>query len=115
MKAYEKLNKESISNACVRYTLISLDKHGNLFFKACFDVQKGNKIKGHADSIFLNLEDEGGVTDLKEFMHVVGVYTFDDLMHKYVRIAYDEYGELIAIGHILGDDWFFVKKQSLDK
>lgn len=108
MKAYEQLKKENICNAAIRHASISFQSKG-LLFEVSFDVQKGNKIKYGTDSMVIYLERERSGRDLGEFMHVIGVYDFDDIKGTYVRVAYNQNDDLIAIGHILGDDWFFLK------
>lgn len=108
MKDSERLANARIYNARIQHPRISYDNEGyDLVFGMSFDVQIGKKIKYAKDSFSLNLERMDSGTVLKDLMVVVGVDNFKDLAEQYVRIAYDTDGKVIAIGHILGNDWFF--------
>ena len=56
----------------------------------------------------------GGVTGIefiKEVLNVVGVQSIKELLGKSVRVKTDgEYGQIIAIGHFLKDNWLNPKE-----
>lgn len=109
MKDFGRLANAKIYNAEIQYPRISYDNDKNDFvFEVSFNVSIDGKIKYAQDSLSLNLEVAGGGTALKKFMFVLGVNNFKDIAKQYVRIAYNIDGKIKAIGHILGNDWFFI-------
>ncbi len=46
---------------------------------------------------------------IKRILDVVGVCKWEDLPGKYVRVKGEDFGEIIGIGHITDNKWFYPK------
>lgn len=48
---------------------------------------------------------------IQRILEVVGVLKWENLKGKYVRVHFDNYENIIGIGHIIKDKWFYPKKE----
>lgn len=48
---------------------------------------------------------------IKRILETVGVYKWEDLAGKIIRVDGEEFGEIRGIGHALEDKWFYPKEE----
>lgn len=58
---------------------------------------------------YIRISDINFGDKVNALMYFANVYELNKIKGKYVKLAIDEYGYIVCIGHILEDDYFFVK------
>ena len=101
-------------NAKIEDTMFGLEDHGIMTFFVYFDygdsthqgfggyaLDGASGKKGHPKSI----------TALRRVLEVVGVMKWEQLKGKYCRVRREDgwNGKIVAIGHIIEDNWFDIE------
>ena len=51
---------------------------------------------------------------IKRILETVGVEKWEDLSGKHIRVDGEEFGDILGIGNIINDKWFYPKKEIED-
>ena len=107
-----------IENAQIETTMLGTEDHGCMTAWLYLKVSGGGQgfggyvLDGKGDTITHERNPSvafGGF--VAEVLRVVGVENWEDLPRKHVRIKRDEpFGQIIGIGNILDDVWFYPKE-----
>lgn len=99
-------------NAIIESTMLGIEDHGMM---TCFIYLKQESMNqgfgGYRLDAPNNEGSELGTFWVKRILETVGVYQWEDLKGKHVRVVGKNFGYIEGIGHIIEDKWFYPKKE----
>lgn len=107
------MSEIDIKNARIESTMLGIEDHGILTCWISLDY--GSSGQGFGGYPFDKPDKKTGKrvglsqmgTYIRRILEILGVDTWEELPGKHIRVKTDgEYGKIIAIGHIIKDEWF---------
>ena len=112
-----------IKNAQIKSTMLGYEDHGILTCSICLDYgdSSGQSFGGYtldaprkdpAGKFLGRFGTAYGAEFIAKILNTVGVQTWEELKGNHIR-ADSEYTEVLGIGHITKDLWFYPKKDMI--
>ena len=106
-----------IRNAKITSTMLGREDHGIMTFMICVEFGGcgcdigGYALDGYDRDTQTRVFSVKSIEAISKILDVVGVYKWEDLPGKYIRIKYNSLGKTIdEIGNLMEDKWFNLRE-----